>query len=242
MFVDGFSARSNHMPKNHSDRNSVSEAPGDRRVTFPEWTASMSAFDFLDGLTGAPVAPPSSATTSSGFAFLTQPQPTSTPPKQPAVDIFGGLQTAAPAPVARSGGSGLDDALSAFGLAPATRDAPLPQMPAASTSGASAAPPDFATASASQLKRFLDARGVDHRSCVEKSELLALARKTAGVADGPSSSAPSSQPRSTALVQGLGNAFALHGMTHLAPEVAASLDHELEVRDGIAPATKECDL
>jgi len=226
---------------------------------------SMSAFDFLDGLTAAPAPAPASAPPgSTGFSFLQPAGPgpsndlfsglggASTAPRSSAVepdlfgglssggsrsaaagpDLFGGLRSggARSAPVAPGGG--LDDALSSFGLAQATRDAPLPQL-AAKPNPALAPPPDFATASAAQLKRFLEARGVDHRTCVEKSELLALARKTACVVEAPAAPAVGSQqPRSTALLQGLGNAFALHGMTHLAPTVAASLDQELEVGGG----------
>ena len=188
----------------------------------------MSAFDFLDGLTGAPAPAPAPAPTASGqagatgFAFLSQTmQAAPAPASMAAPNLFDGLSPSAPSH--SRAGTGLEDALNSFGLAPTSLDVPLPQL--AGGSGTSAEPIDFSTASAAQLKKFLDARGVNHRSCVEKAELVALARKTAGVVDVP----PVVQPRSTALVQGLGNAFALHGMTHLAPTVAASLDHELEV-------------
>jgi hypothetical protein len=166
----------------------------------------------------------------SSFDFLNFQSPADSAQQTSGFDFIGGQHGGATNEAARPAPSvGLDAALDAFGLRSAN-DAPVAQLRTTVSGNKSAPlpPPDFTVASAAVLKKYLESHGVDHRACVEKSDLVALARATAAPATsvGLGGGGPS---RANALVQGLGNAFELHGLAHLAPVASASINQELQV-------------
>ena len=89
---------------------------------------------------------------------------------------------------------------------------------------------DVEEMSAGALKRFLASRSIDTSNCVEKSELLALAR--AAIAP-PPAAAPAVQPTwvstagpRSALELGLPNAYEMLGLEGVAPDAARRINEE----------------
>ena len=184
-----------------------------------------SSFDFLGGVAAPAAAPPQQAT---GFSFLGA---------QPSVE-GNALPSFGAAPATKDIASAFGDMGLGYG---GTSDAPVPVLgvtPSSVQAVPSNVPQDFSSMSAGALKKALDAAGIDHRHCVEKSELVALAKARLG--GNTTSTASSGVPAAasggrgggirSAIELGMPNAFELHGLAADAAtaQAARSIDQQRE--------------